>query len=156
MKHSLSSLCSLALLFGPLLAACSSSSAEDTGADGGAATSPSGASTFSCVVQLNGFGPQCQLYEANGADAARAIDQLRAGCVDQSAGKAKVVDACPTADLLGGCKTPVKVRGSTAVQLFVTNFEYKGSGAGGLHTTPEDVKNFCASQGASATYVPSP
>jgi hypothetical protein len=157
MKHFLSSLCSLALLVTPLVAACSSSSTEGTSSDGGAAGSPPGAATLSCVVQLNGFAPQCQFYEATGADAARAIDQLRAGCVDQSAGKAKVVDACPTADVLGGCKTPVKVQGSTAVQLFITNFEYQtGGGAGGIHTTPEDVKSFCASQGASATYVPSP
>jgi hypothetical protein len=145
----------LALL--ALLSAACSSSSSGTGGDGGSASGASDGTTLSCLVQLGSFDLQCQYYEATGADAVKTISQLRAGCIDQAGAKASVVDACPTDGALGGCKTPVTVKGSTQVQLFITNFEYKPVGdAGGLasHSTPEQVKSFCASQGASATYVP--
>lgn len=139
-----------------LCAACGSSS-TGTGGDGGAGTLPPGENTLSCMIQLSGFEPQCQFYEATGSDAAQAIAQLRAGCVDQGGSMAKAIDACPTADGLGGCKTAVPVKGSTNVQIFVTNFEYKpttDASTLGTHTTPEQVKSFCTSQGGGATYVP--
>jgi hypothetical protein len=155
------SLSAVALLLGlSILAACSSDSTSGNGAsaDGGPGASPSGGTTFSCLVQLNGFEPQCQLYEATGADAVRTIAQLRAGCIDQSAGKAHVVEACPTENGLGGCKTPIQVKGGAVVQLFITNFEYKPTGDAGFgtHDTALQVEGFCKSQGASATYVPAP
>ena len=162
MKYSASSLPLLGLALPLLLlSACGSSSTGGAGegGDGGPGASSASGTTLSCVVQLKGFEPQCQLYEATGADAARVIDQLRAGCIDQSSATAKVVDSCPTANGLGGCKTPVKVQGGADVQLSITNFEYKPtSDAGhlGTHSTPEQVKSFCAVQGASATYIPAP
>jgi len=152
----------LPLLLLSLLSACGGSSTGGAGEGGdGGPSGPSSSSetTLSCVVQLKGFEPQCQFYEATGADAVRLIDQLRAGCIDQSGATEKVVNSCPTANGLGGCKTPVKVQGGADVQLFVTNFEYKPTGdAGRLGTpsTPEQMKSFCAVQGASATYVPAP
>ncbi len=138
--------------------ACGSSSSSEGGADGGAsATNPgSAANTLSCLAQLNGFEPQCQFYEATGADASKTLAQLRAGCIDQAGATAKVLDACPTAKGLGGCKTPITVQGGADVKLFITNFEYEPTKDAGLgaHNTAERVKSFCESQGATATYVP--
>ena len=150
---------SLSVLAIPLVALACGSSSSSANDDGGTAGPTGGGNTLSCMFQLNGFEPQCQFYEATGSDAPRAIAQLRAGCIDQSGAKAKVLDSCPTDKSLGGCKTPVPVKGSTNVQLFITNFEYQPTGAPNTiekHSTPAQVKSFCTSQGANATYIPAP
>ena len=138
--------------------ACSASSSPAGGTEGG--SSPTGAvgTTVSCLIQLKGFEAQCQFYEATGTGAARTLDQLRAECVDKAGATAKVLDACPIEKGLGGCKTPVTVKGVSDVKLFVTNFEYEPTvnAAFETHSTAEQVKSFCANQGASTTYVPAP
>ncbi len=147
------------LALGLVTIACGSSSGDGTAADGGPTssnpTAPGSSTTLSCLVQLKGFEPQCQFYEASGADAIRTIDQLRAECIDQASATAKVLDRCPTEKGLGGCKTPIVVKGADAT-LFITNFEFEPVGDAGIlsHKTAAQVKSFCASQGKDATYVP--
>src|SRR5437868_1559399 len=81
------------------------------------------ATSVRCLTQLGQRSPpMCQFYEATGPDAARLIDSLRAGCVDQGSFHAKVVDECPKDGNVGGCKTPVTVEGGANVQLYLTNF----------------------------------
>ena len=115
------------------------------------------------MMQLTGLGPQCQVYDATGPDAASTIDTLRKQCVDQPTGTAKIVATCPTEDNLGGCKTPVKVRKAPSndvdpnVSLTVTVFSYKptGNATGLAPSTPDAAKQECLDQG-DATYVPVP
>ena len=111
-------------------------------------------------MQLSGFEPQCQFYEATGTDAAKTVDQVRAGCIDQGGAKASVLAVCPSADVLGGCRKPVPVKGSTEVQLFITTFEYKptlDASSPATHKTAEEMKTFCAvAANGEATYVASP
>ena len=140
---------------------CSGSStgtSSGSASDGGPLGTAGSGTTLSCVLQLSGFGPQCQFYEATGADAARTISSLRSGCVDQAGAKAQVVDSCPAADTLGGCKKPITVQGASDVKLYETNFEYKPAADAGVlaHKTAADVEGFCKSQGAATTYVASP
>ena len=142
--------------------ACGSGTTEGTGSSSsGASTSSSTSSgsstTLACVLHLTPETPSCQAYEATGADAARTIDQLRAGCVDQSGITANVVDACPTDNVLGGCKSPVKVQGGADVQLFVTNFFYPSTRGGTPLLGPSSqaaVKQQCASD--DSEFVASP
>jgi hypothetical protein len=147
-----------ALTLSLVLACACSSTSSGGGGDAGTATPGGGATTLSCMVQLNGFEPQCQFYEASGKDAVSTLEQLRAGCIDQTGAKAQILEACPTANGLGGCKTPIQVKGGAVVSLFITNFEYKPTGDGGLgtHTTAAEVESFCTRAGAPETYVPVP
>jgi hypothetical protein len=140
------------------LLACSSSDSTPSGGDGGAGPAASSGTTLSCLVQLNGFEPQCQFYEATGTDAVATIASIRAGCVDEASATAKVLDACPTAEVLGGCKQKVEVKGGKDVALFETNFEYVPSADAGsfAHKTTEEVQTFCASEGEGVTFVASP
>ena len=145
--------CALFLCFA---AGCGSSTGQGTGTGTGSSGTDgvSSGTTLACVVTITS--PECQLYEATGADASRAIDSLRAQCVDQAGITAMVVDACPTQSVLGGCKSPVKVEGDTNVQLFVTNFFYPASDSSpALGPTSESaVEEQCASDGS--TFVASP
>ena len=110
---------------------------------------------MSCVVQITS--PTCQYYEATGPDAARTISSLQAGCVNQGTVTAKVVDSCPTEGNLGGCKSPVTVKGGANVHLDVTNFFYKAASdasAFGSPATPAAVQQQCGSD--RSVYVAAP
>ncbi len=142
--------------------ACSSTTSGNPGSgDGGVgpgSTGTASTTSFGCNIALTGGEPECQFYEATGADAARTIAQLRAGCVDQSGATAHATDTCSATDTLGGCKHQVKVEGSSAVMLFETSFEYKpGADAGSLaHKSAAEVMSFCKVEGADVVYVASP
>lgn len=110
--------------------------------------------TFSCTIQLSGTASDCQYYEATGADAARTIASLRAGCVNQGGQTAMVVDACPSANTLGGCKTPVTVTGGADVHLYVTFFYYPPPAGSVSPTTTQQVQQICTDQ--KGTYVSMP
>ena len=137
--------------------ACGSGGDSTATADGGV-TPQHSATSAACVVAINGFEPQCQLYEASGADAARVIAQLRAACTDRQGAKQHLVDGCSANRTLGGCKTPVKVQGASDVKLFTTVFEYAPTGDAGAFApkTPAAFERLCKSQGADAVYVDSP
>jgi hypothetical protein len=119
----------------------------------------SGASSsnhFSCMAQGPAGGPigtTCEFYEATGADAAHVLDSLRAGCTSQGGLTLMVVNACPSANTLGGCKTKQLVMGGAAVQLYVTNFFYPSAGALGPSTTAQ-VQQQCA--GENGMFVAAP
>jgi hypothetical protein len=121
-------------------------------------SSSSSGTTLSCVTQISSLtGPMCQFYEATGADAARAISSLKAGCVDQGGVSAKVVDSCPTDGNLGGCKRQVTVTGGADVQLHLTDFFYKASADASVFGSPasaEAVQQRCHDDGS--VFVPAP
>lgn len=151
MKNSHRPLLSLALLL--LSTACSSGGTSPTGGDGRA--SATSENSLAYMVQITV--PMCQFYEAAGSDAARGIGSLRAGCVSMGAFSAKVVDACPTEGNLGGCKSPIVVKGDPNLQLHVTNFFYKpGAGAFGQPKTAMEAAEQCAEQGDGSVYVAAP
>ncbi len=153
MKNLLRPLLSIAAL---LLLSSGCSSGGTSPASGGGTGSTS-ATSLACMVKITA--PMCQFYEATGNDAARGISSLRAGCVTMGGFSAKVVDACPTEGNLGGCKTPVVVKGDANLQLHVTNFFYapaSGASAFGEPKTPMEAAQQCAEQGDGAVYVAAP
>ena len=137
------------MLVAAAVGGCSSSTNTSTsGGSGGTAT----ANTLSCLVEDEGASPTCEYYEASGPDAASAIDAVRSQiCVSASGEKVTVIAACPTADNLGGCKTPVTVEGGANAQVTVTRYAYKSSTG---DQTSADVQAHCTAPNAS--FVPAP
>jgi hypothetical protein len=130
---------------GCALAGCSSGTSSS-------GSSGSGQTTLSCLVEIEGASTSCELYEAAGPDAAEAIAAVRTQrCVSAPGEKDTVLASCPTADNLGGCKTPVNVVGGANAQVTVTRFGYKS--ATGFQTA-QDVQKNCTAP--NATYVPAP
>jgi hypothetical protein len=121
------------------------------GCGGNGSNSPT---TFSCTIQVMSAASGCEYYEATGADAARVVASLEAGCVNQSGQTAMVVAACPSATTLGGCKTPVKVSGGADVQLYVTFFYYPPAAGSVSPTTTQQVQQLCASDNGAFVAAP--